>query len=259
MERAIEEMEKIRRAEEIYSKRKGQTEEVKKISFKNIYKFLFEVLVLINIVIIIVAVKNQKYIFTKEFIKQVNSYNVNMKQKIEGFFESSDDKEEKKSVTKNDENKVVENNEGVSGESNNLSSALVENEPKEVKELSQEEKDINEIKNKYSIILPLSNYVKTSGFGERESSNSIVTKNHTGVDLAVNLGTEIISSTTGKVIEISSAGDYGKHLRVQTGGLVVLYAHCSKIDVKEGQEVNQGDKIAEVGSTRKFYWSTFTF
>ena len=62
-------------------------------------------------------------------------------------------------------------------------------------------------------------------------------------------GTTINSATTGKVIQVSSTGDYGKHVRVQTGDLVVLYAHCSKIDVKEGQEINQGDKIGEVGDT----------
>ena len=27
------------------------------------------------------------------------------------------------------------------------------------------------------------------------------------------------------------------------------YAHCSKITVKEGEKVKQGDKIAEVGET----------
>jgi murein DD-endopeptidase MepM/ murein hydrolase activator NlpD len=31
--------------------------------------------------------------------------------------------------------------------------------------------------------------------------------------------------------------------------LVTVYAHCSLINVKEGQEVKQGEKIAEVGNT----------
>ena len=250
MERATAEMEKIKRAEEIYSKRRGENLETKKISVKNIYKVLFEFLVLVNIVVIIVAVKNQKYIFTKEFIKQVNSYNINFKKKIEGFFEEDSSNKKENQVPKEKEENAIENSSSVSGESNNVTSGLVENEPKEVKELSQEEKDINEIKSKYSIVLPLSNYVKTSGFGERESSNPKVTKNHTGIDLATDLGSEIISATTGKVIEVSSLGDYGKHLKIQTEDLIVLYAHCSEINVKEGQEVAQGEKIAKVGSTR---------
>ena len=35
MERAIAEMEKIKRAEEIYSKRRGESENEKKLNFKN--------------------------------------------------------------------------------------------------------------------------------------------------------------------------------------------------------------------------------
>ena len=79
--------------------------------------------------------------------------------------------------------------------------------------------------------------------------NSKVSKNHTGVDIAASLGTVINSATSGKVIEVSSSGNYGKHFRIQTGDLVVLYAHCSKIYVKEGQELTQGEPIAEVGAT----------
>ena len=37
------------------------------------------------------------------------------------------------------------------------------------------------------------------------------------------------------------------------------YAHCSKIVVKQGAKVKQGQKIAEVGDTRKNNRSTFTF
>ena len=228
MERAIAEMEKIRRAEEIYSKRRNSNEIEKKINSKNIYKVLFEIL--------------------------VNSYNVNLKKKIEGLVTSS--KVEKSKEKPKQENTVTKEK-SASGESNNVTSKLVENQPVE-KELSQEEKDIKEVKDKYSVIKPIDG-VKTSGFGERESTNSKVTKYHTGIDIAANTGTVITSATEGKVIEVSSSGDYGKHFKVQIGDLIVLYAHCSKIYVKEGQEVKQGDKIAEVGSTRKFNRTSFAF
>ena len=184
MERAIAEMEKIRRAEEIYSRRKNGEDEQKRLSSKSIYKFLFEILLLINIVIIIVAVQNQKYIFTEDFIKQVNSYNVNIKKKFEELLTTTPSN----TITNNDKenNNTINENDGVSGESNNLSSGLVESQQIIEKELSQEEKDILEIKENYSIALPLSG-TKTSGFGERESTNSKVTKNHTGVDIAASL------------------------------------------------------------------------
>lgn len=256
MERAIAEMEKIRRAEEIYSKRKNAEDEEKKP--RNIYKTLFEMLFFVNVIIIILAVQNQKYIFTEDFIKRVNEYNVNVKKKVDELF--SNKSEAKKEVPKENKENIVEENKGVSGESNDVQSALVENDivlnseennisivDEEKVELSQEEQDILNVKN-YSIIMPVSG-VKTSGFGERESTNSKVTKYHTGVDIAAKKGEAIVSSTSGKVVQVSNSGDYGKHLKVQTDDLIVLYAHCSQIDVKEGQEIEQGQKIAEVGST----------
>lgn len=41
----------------------------------------------------------------------------------------------------------------------------------------------------------------------------------------------------------------GKHIKIRCNNVTTLYAHCSKIFVKEGQIVAQGQKIAEVGST----------
>lgn len=249
MERAIAEMEKIRRAEEIYARRKNSDEDEKKNSSRSIYKILFEILLLINIVIILVAIQNQKYIFTEDFIKQVNSYNVNIKSKIEQIFTTPSTAPKINVENEKKEENIASESMVVSGESNDVSSALVENDAEEVQvELSQEEQDVLAIKNNYSIILPISG-IKTSGYGERNSSNSKVTKFHTGVDIAAPLGTVIKSASSGKVIQVSSIGDYGKHIRVQIGDLVVLYAHCSKIYVTEGQEVEQGEEIAEVGST----------
>ncbi len=37
------------------------------------------------------------------------------------------------------------------------------------------------------------------------------------------------------------------------------YAHCNKIVVKKGAKVKRGQKIAEVGETRAYYRTTFTF
>ena len=51
-------------------------------------------------------------------------------------------------------------------------------------------------------------------------------------------------------VEIASEeGEYGKHIDITNGDVLTRYAHCSKLLVKEGDEVKQGDKIAEVGST----------
>ena len=63
------------------------------------------------------------------------------------------------------------------------------------------------------------------------------------------MGTDIVSAISGKVILTSESGDYGKHLKIQNGDVITLYAHCSEILVKEGDEVEKGTKIAKVGST----------
>ncbi|MBR3696776.1 MAG: M23 family metallopeptidase [Clostridia bacterium] len=41
----------------------------------------------------------------------------------------------------------------------------------------------------------------------------------------------------------------GKHLKIENQGIETLYAHCSKILVKENDYVEIGQEIANVGST----------
>ena len=110
--------------------------------------------------------------------------------------------------------------------------------------------DAEYIKTNFNIINPLQNSVVTSKFGTRNSTG-IVSANHKGIDLGATTGTSIISAMDGTVIEASSKGDYGIHLKIQNNDVVVVYAHCSELLVKEGDKVNQGMEIAKVGSTGK--------
>ena len=224
MERAILEMEKIRKAEEIYSRRNSDNlhlaDSENKLKNKSIYRILFQLLLLINIAIVIVAIQNKDYIFTKDFLKQINKYNVDIRSKIN------------KIVTEVNNDTVVNS---------------VENEIKKEEPLSQIDIDLSEIKENYSVILPL-NGVKTSAFGSREEGE-IVTANHTGIDIASDRGTVIKAAMSGKVTKVSSEGDYGKHLKITDKDLITLYAHCDEIYVEEGEEIVQGQDIAEVGST----------
>lgn len=48
---------------------------------------------------------------------------------------------------------------------------------------------------------------------------------------------------------VSNYGDYGKHYRIQNDDVAIIYAHCSKLYLNEGDYVTQGQEIAEVGST----------
>lgn len=118
----------------------------------------------------------------------------------------------------------------------------------EVVELSQMEKDANYIKENISIIKPV-NGIISSKYGLRNPTTPTVPKNHKGTDIAAVVGTKIISATDGKVILRSTEGDYGKHLKIQIGEVEIIYAHCNDLYVNEGDEVKQGQEIAEVGST----------
>ena len=100
----------------------------------------------------------------------------------------------------------------------------------------------------YEVIWPHKGEI-TSNFGERESTDSRVTGNHTGIDIAGNLGDKIISAINGKVLEVSEEGRLGKHMKIENENIITVYAHCNNIYVKEGEEIKQGQEIGEVGST----------
>ena len=91
----------------------------------------------------------------------------------------------------------------------------------------------------------------SSEFGLRNVDNPIVSKNHSGIDIAANTGTVIKAAMEGTVTISSTIGDYGHHIKITNGDVSTLYAHCSKLYVKEGEKILQGQEIAEVGTTGK--------
>lgn len=108
----------------------------------------------------------------------------------------------------------------------------------------QMKKDAESIKNNYEITLPLRGTI-TSRFGDRD----IEPKFHTGIDIARNTGSEIISATNGTVILAEEQASYGKVLKIQNNDLVVLYAHCDELLVNVGDKITMMQTIAKVGST----------
>ena len=95
---------------------------------------------------------------------------------------------------------------------------------------------------KIKFIVPVKGRI-SSTFGWRNPTTSTVPKYHTGLDIAANEGTVIKSATDGKVILASSEGDFGKHYKIQNGDVILVYAHCSKLYLKEGSTDKKGDKI----------------
>lgn len=118
-------------------------------------------------------------------------------------------------------------------------------------ELTQMQKDANAIKNFTSIVRPV-NGIATSRFGDRTSPIDGDPDKHTGVDLRASIGTPIKSAISGTVVEYETNNpSFGKYIKVKNGDIVTVYAHCSKLSVKKGQQVKQGDIIAYSGDTGK--------
>lgn len=93
-------------------------------------------------------------------------------------------------------------------------------------------------------IKPLAGGRFTSGFGPRWG------RRHTGVDWACPVGTTVYASCGGTVIQASYNGGYGNNVVIShPDGRLTRYAHNSKLLVKVGQHVEQGEPIALSGNT----------
>ena len=77
-----------------------------------------------------------------------------------------------------------------------------------------------------------------------------ISRPHEGIDVAAPMGAPIIAPASGVVMRVGYETGYGNTLEIDHGnGIVTRYAHCSRIDVKSGQRVTRGQRIAAVGST----------
>lgn len=90
----------------------------------------------------------------------------------------------------------------------------------------------------------------SSGYGMRFHPISGVRKAHLGVDYAAPTGTPVRTVADGTVSFAGVQRGYGNVVVVEhKGQQSTLYAHLSRIHVKKGQRVSQGDFIGAVGST----------
>lgn len=75
-------------------------------------------------------------------------------------------------------------------------------------------------------------------------------KAHLGTDYAAPHGTPIMSTANGVVIKAGYTAGNGNYVKVKHNGTYTTqYLHMSKIRVKQGQRVKQGDILGNVGST----------
>lgn len=87
-------------------------------------------------------------------------------------------------------------------------------------------------------------FTQTSGFGSRWG------RQHKGIDLAVSVGTTVYAADGGTVVEAQYSGSYGNVVMIDhQNGQETRYAHNSKLLVKKGDKVYQGQPIAKSGNT----------
>ena len=287
MEKAISSEERIRRAEEIYNRRRMQTNTEKsysanirskeKINLGLFKKMFLQIVICLLIYLIFYLIKNESYVFSEDVINKTReflSYDINFQNTYNYIVEyynkninwgTKENREEEEyfsneQVVENTEviNEIVEDNnqnnlDGIGGGiDENVVQENVETsadvEQEEVVQLSQMEIDANEIKQNYSFALPLKGTI-SSRYGPREPTE-IVSANHEGIDIAVNEGTVFVCAMEGIATKvISSATGYGNHIYIENGDDTTIYAHCKTIYIKEGATVKQGEKIGEVGET----------
>jgi murein DD-endopeptidase MepM/ murein hydrolase activator NlpD len=83
----------------------------------------------------------------------------------------------------------------------------------------------------------------TSGFGGRWG------RVHQGIDIAAPIGTPIRVPLAGTVIDSGPASGFGMWVRVRhADGTITVYGHINRSLVREGQKVEAGQVIAEVGN-----------
>ena len=75
-------------------------------------------------------------------------------------------------------------------------------------------------------------------------------ESHTGLDIAVAKGTEVLAVYDGTVTEVGETLAMGVYMKYKTDDEhTVLYAHLSKTKVKEGEKIKQGQTVALSGDT----------
>jgi len=93
------------------------------------------------------------------------------------------------------------------------------------------------------LIWPISGRV-TSYYGYRSGGF------HTGIDIDGVTGQPYAAAAAGTVVSAGWDGGYGYAIVIDHGnGVATRYAHSSKLNVKVGQKVSQGETIGLVGST----------
>jgi murein DD-endopeptidase MepM/ murein hydrolase activator NlpD len=99
-------------------------------------------------------------------------------------------------------------------------------------------------------MMPVKAPYNASAFGRRVDPFTGQWAMHEGIDFLADAGSPIAAAAAGVVVFAGLHPQYGYMVDIDHGNdLVTRYAHCSKLFVREGDVVQRGTKLGEVGST----------
>jgi Membrane proteins related to metalloendopeptidases len=134
---------------------------------------------------------------------------------------------------------------------------MVNPKPQDLKRIGRDERRIRLALAKWSDTAPSELVLQkpvegpfSSAFGLRRFFNAQPRKPHRGLDIAAPKGTPIKAPLGGRVIESGNFFFNGNTVFLDHGqGLVTLYCHMDRIDVRAGQRLERGEQIGTVGAT----------
>ena len=240
MERVLSQDERIRRAEEIYARKKMQTESRTRATVnvdapkenRLTKKLIIQFVLCLIIYTSFYAIKNIPNLVSQDVMYKISDileYDINIQELYNNFKGYITDKEEKtqqteENQTENQNNTLVEDTlsatdtvnteitNGIGGSSEIPNEETQNAETRTVEEsssISQMEIDAEYIKANYAIMKPLEGEI-TSRYGLRNPTVPTVPKYHTGIDIAEVTGTVILAAMEGDVELVSSEGDLRK-------------------------------------------------
>lgn len=237
MERILSQDERIRRAEELYARRRIQMENrtsaTVNVDEKNDNKLTKKLIIQFVVCVLIYtgfyAIKNTPNFVSQEVMYKISDileYDINIQELYSKFNNYINNFNEQVDQTEQNTIELIENTlpatdiqENVIEQTESNTAEFIENieqisnnetpTTEDTSSLSQMEIDAKYIKANCVIMKPLEGEI-TSRFGLRNPTVPTVPKNHTGIDIARVTGTAILAAMEGEVELVSSEGDLRK-------------------------------------------------